>query len=82
MQFFEDFDALVILSAILLPIKWPAASAAFWIAFFKVVFIASALGFLALAWSFDHIYCLNFYLCFSQKPKIIIALHADVLVLY
>ena len=44
-DFWEDFDALVILSAILLPIKSPVASAVFWIAFFEAVFIASVVYF-------------------------------------
>ena len=40
---------LVILSAILLPIKSPVASAVFWIALFDAVFIASVVDFLALS---------------------------------
>ena len=40
---------LVILPAILLPIKSPVASAAFWIALFDAVFIASVVDFLALS---------------------------------
>ena len=59
------FETLVILSAILLPIKLPVASAVFWIALFEAVFIASV----------DHIYCFNFYPCFKQKAKIHIILH-------
>ena len=46
------FETLVILSAILLPIKSPVASAVFWIALFDAVFIASAVDFLALSRSF------------------------------
>ena len=51
---FGDFflETLVILSAILLPIKSPVASAVFWIALFEAVFIASAVDFLALSRSF------------------------------
>ena len=49
----EDlFETLVILSAILLPIKPPVASAVFWIAFFEVVFIASVVYFFALSRGF------------------------------
>ena len=43
------FERLVILSAILLPIKLPVASAVFWIALFDAVFIASVVDFLALS---------------------------------
>ena len=43
---FVDFlETLVILSAILLPIKSPVASAVSWIAIFDAVFIASVLEF-------------------------------------
>ena len=53
-----DFlETLVILSAILLPIKSPAASAVFWIALFESVFIASVVD-------FDCICYLNSYPCF------------------
>ena len=38
-------EILVILSAILLPIKSPVASAVFWIALFEAVFIASVVDF-------------------------------------
>ena len=69
-EWFEDFHALVVLSAILLLIKSPVASDAFWIALFEAVFIASVVDFLALSRIFDHIYCLNFYPCFLQKRKI------------
>ena len=48
-----DFlETLVILSAILLPIKSPVASAVFCIPLFDAVFIASAVGFLAVSISF------------------------------
>ena len=40
---------LVILSAILLPVKSSVASAGFWIVLFKAVFIASVVNFLALS---------------------------------
>ena len=56
-EWFEDFHALVVLSAILLLIKSPVASDAFWIALFEAVFIASVVDFLALSRIFDHIYC-------------------------
>ena len=45
-------DTLVILSAVLLPIKSPVASAVFWIALFEAVFIASVADFLVLSRSF------------------------------
>ena len=48
------FETLAILSAILLPIKSPAASAVFWIALFEAVFIAFILDFLALSGGFFH----------------------------
>ena len=51
-NFFGDFEALVILSAILLPIKSPAASAVLRIALFEAVFIASVVDFLAVSRSF------------------------------
>ena len=41
----DFFETLVILSAISLPIKSPVSSAAFWIAFFEAVFIASVVYF-------------------------------------
>ena len=43
----EFFDTFVILSAILLPIKSPFASAVFWIALFETVLIASVADCLA-----------------------------------
>ena len=48
-DFFEKFT---ILSALLLPIKSPVASAVFWIALFEAVFIASVADCLALSRSF------------------------------
>ena len=48
----EFLETLVILSAILLPINSPVASAVFWIALFDAVFIASVVDFLALSRSF------------------------------
>ena len=50
--FLDFLETLVILSAILLPIKSPVASAVFWIALFEAVFIASAVDFFALSRSF------------------------------
>ena len=44
-SFVDFFETLVILSAILLPIKSPVASAVFWIALFEAVFIASVVDF-------------------------------------
>ena len=46
------FETIVILSAILLPIKSQVASAVFWIALFEAVFMASVVDFLALSRSF------------------------------
>ena len=46
------FERLVILSAILSSVKSPVASAVFWIALFKEVFIASVVDCLALSRSF------------------------------
>ena len=43
------FETLVILSAILLPIKSPVASAVSWIAPFEAAFIASVVDLLALS---------------------------------
>ena len=45
----DFFETLVILSAILLPIKSPIASAVFWIALFQAVFIVSVVDFLAVS---------------------------------
>ena len=45
----DFFETLVILSAILLPIKSPVASAIFWIALFQAVFIVSVVDFLAVS---------------------------------
>ena len=59
--FWEDlFETLVILSAILLPMKWPVVSAVFWIALFEAVFIASGVDFLVLSRSFWLYLPLNF----------------------
>ena len=69
------FETLVILSAILLPMKSPVASAVFWVTLFDTVFIASVVDFLALSRSFDRIYYRNFYPCFQQRTKIHILLH-------
>ena len=43
--FLDFLETLVILSAILLPIKSPVSSAVFWIALFEAVFIASVADF-------------------------------------
>ena len=50
--FLDFLETLVILSAILLPIKSPVASAVFWIAFYEAVFIASVVDFFALSRGF------------------------------
>ena len=57
------FETLVILSAILLPIKSPVGSTVFWIALFDAVFITSVVDFVALSrnfWPYDK-YGLNVY---------------------
>ena len=59
----DFFETLVILPAILLPIKSPVASAVFRIAFFEAVFIASFVDFLAISRyqeAFDYTYCACF----------------------
>ena len=58
----DIFETLVILSAILLPIKSPVASAVFSIALFEAVFIASAVDFLALSRRYH-------YPCFLRNTK-------------
>ena len=64
----DFFETLVILSAILLPIKSTVASAVFWVALFEAVFIASAVDFLAVSRNFWLYVLLNFLatlvLCF------------------
>ena len=62
LEFF--LETLVILSAILLPIKSPVASAVFWIALFEAVFIASVIDFLALSRTFWPYLLFKFYPCF------------------
>ena len=49
-----SFEALVILSAVLFPIKSPIASAVFWIAPFEAVLSASVAE--CLAWSISSIF--------------------------
>ena len=56
------FDMLVILSAILLPIKSPVASSVFCVALLEAVFIAPVADFLAVSIVF--FFYLTFYLCF------------------
>ena len=69
-SFVDFFKTLAILSAILLPIKSPVASAVFWIALFDAAFIASAVDFLALSRSFWPYYLLlKFLLMFLAKDK-------------
>ena len=50
--FLDFLETLVILSAILLPMKSPVASAVFFIALFEEVFIPSVVGFFVLSRSF------------------------------
>ena len=54
LDFFEcnSVETLVILSAVLLSIKSPVASAAFWKTLFEAVFIASVVDFFAVSKSF------------------------------
>ena len=49
------FEILVILSAILLPIKSPVVSVVFWITLYEAVFIASVVEFLAVSRMFLNI---------------------------
>ena len=49
---FDNFETLVILSAILLPIKPPVDYAVFWVAVFEAIFIASVVDFLGISRSF------------------------------
>ena len=68
------FETFVILSAILLPVKSPIASAVLWIAFFEAVFIASvatlvAPDFLALSITFWLFLLLTFLPIFLANDK-------------
>ena len=63
----DFFETLVILSAILLPIKSPVASAVFWFSLFQAVFIAPAVDFLALSRSF-WLYLLLKFLAKGKNP--------------
>ena len=63
------FETLIILSAILLSIKSPVASAVFWIAYFEAVFIPSAANFLALSRSFWLYLLLKLLPMFLVKDK-------------
>ena len=66
----EDFvETLVILSAILLTIKSPVASAVFWIAVFEAVFIASVVDFFFLLRNFWPYLLLNCVPMFFAKEK-------------
>ena len=68
-SFADFFEALVILSAIFLPIKSPVASAVFWIALFKAALIASSADFLALSRNFWPYLLLKFLTMFFAKDK-------------
>ena len=57
---FGDFEILLILTAVLLPIKSPVALVAYWIALFEAVFITSAVDLLALSRRFYCTYCSSF----------------------
>ena len=66
-------DILVILSAILLPIKSPVASAVFWIALFEALFIASVVDFLALSrifWFYLLVKLLPMFLAKEKNPHL------------
>ena len=65
----DFFETLVILSAILLPIRSPVASAVFWIALFEAVFIVSVVDFLALSRSFWLYLLLKVSRMFLAKDK-------------
>ena len=60
----DFFETLVILSAILLPIKSPVASAVFGLLFLKQFLLHLLLNFMRYQEVFDHIYCLIVYPCF------------------
>ena len=65
------FETLVILSAILLPIKSQVASAFFWIALFDAVFVASVVEFLALSrsfWPYLMLKCVPMFLAKDKNP--------------
>ena len=66
---FGDFEILLILSAIWLPIKSPVVSAVFWITLFEAVFIASVVDYLAIWRSFWPYLLLNFLPMFLAKYK-------------
>ena len=68
----EVFEAFVIPSAILSPIKSPFVSVVFWISLFQVVLSASVVDFLALSKSFWLCLPLKFYQCFQEKQKPIV----------
>ena len=63
------FDMLVVLSAILLPIKSPVAYAVFWTALCDAVFIASLADFLAVSINFWLYLLLKFLSMFLAKDK-------------
>ena len=64
LSFGEVFETFVNLSAILLPIKSPVASAVFWIALFEAVLSASVADCLAWSRSFWFYLLLKFLLIF------------------
>ena len=63
------FETLVILSAILVSIKSPVSSAAFWIALFDAVYMAFAVDLLALSRSFSPYLLLKHLPVFLVKDK-------------
>ena len=67
--FLDFLETLVILSSILLPIKSPVASTAFWIALFEAVSITTAVDYFALSRSFWPYLLLNCVPMFFEKDK-------------
>ena len=65
----DFFETLVILSAILLPVKSPVPSAVLLIALFDAVFIASVVDYVALSRSFLLYLLLKFLPIFLAKDK-------------
>ena len=69
LSFDDFFETLIILSAILLPIKSSVASAIFWIALFDAVFIASVVDYLAISGSFWLYLLLKFFTYVISKRQ-------------
>ena len=69
-NFFGDFETIVILSAILLPIKPTVASTVYLIPLFEAVFVASVVEFISLSRIFWLYSLLEFLPMFLAKDKI------------